>query len=188
MGLGPPASSVLKTIVSRVDWPHVKTHHSLYPSFRPYGKVLVIPPIVSWLHYEMGICPQPSRRSNGRKVVWIFTSFDHWWHPHAIYDIYRCKRNDDILRIELLSDYKSEISRSCKFKEHLKKRQNAFYMDCFKLSDLVESIFPLESKPTIRTLDVKKQIEFFWHQKIYSRDLFKLIFKGRDKIIIVFLG
>ena len=86
-----------------------------------------------------------------------------------------------------MSDYKSEISRSCKFKEHLKKRQSAFYMDCFKLSDLVESIFPLESKPTIRTLDVKADIVFV-ASKIYSRDLFKLIFKGRDKIIIVFLG
>ena len=75
-----------------------------------------------------------------------------------------------------MSDYKSEISRSCKFKEHLKKKQNAFYMLC-----------RLESKPTIRTLDVKADIVFV-ASKIYSRDLFKLIFKGRDKIIIVFLG
>ena len=58
-------------------------------------------------------------------LIWSLTSTCTAW----FYDIYRCKRNDDILRIELLSDYKSEISRSCKFKEHLKKRQSAFYMD-----------------------------------------------------------
>ena len=99
------------------------------------------------------------------KKIFEKRAFLLWSRTSTWYDIYRCKRNDDILRIELLSDYKSEISRSCKFKEHLKKKQNAFYMHCFKLSDLVESIFPLESKPTIRTLDVKKQIQFFWHQK-----------------------
>ena len=60
-------------------------------------------------------------------------------------------------------------------------------MDCFKLSDLIESICPLERNPTIRTLAIKADIVFV-ASKIYSRDHFKLIFKGRDKIIIVFLG
>ena len=63
-----PASNVSETIApGRTYVDHMSKDKGLYPSFRPYGKVLVILPIVSWFHYEMGTSAAVIPRSNGKK-------------------------------------------------------------------------------------------------------------------------
>ena len=85
-GLCASASSFLETIGSEVDSGRTTCENtSLYPSFRPYGKVLVILPIVSWpLHYEMGISSTIKWEESG---VFIFTSADNSWQLVTIWFI-----------------------------------------------------------------------------------------------------
>ena len=62
-----PAMSQKQLRPGRTCVDHMSKDKGLYPSFRPYGKVLVILPIVSWFHYEMGTSAAVIPRSNGKK-------------------------------------------------------------------------------------------------------------------------
>ena len=62
-----PAMSQKQLRPGRTYVDHMSKDKGLYPSFRPYGKVLVILPIVSWFHYEMGTSAAVIPRSNGKK-------------------------------------------------------------------------------------------------------------------------